>query len=1578
MALTNFAGASGVLEGSMVSFGKAGNERQLKHIAPGEVTATSTDGINGSQLYAVAKTLGEGWKADAGGNKIGSSTLTSVKPGNTVVYSAGSNLQVKQTVDATNGKQTYEYSLNKDLTGLDSVTTKTITIPGATPGTNDVVIGKDGINAGNKPITNVADGVNGKDAVNKSQLDKIGDNEIKLGGDNTTVTAGQKLSQTGGLKFNIKGANGIETSAAGTDVTVKLDAATRGKIDNAADKNLSNLTPAGTNTIKDTAAWKVKANNNTAETVKGGDEVVFKDGAGVTITQNGKEFTIAADTSKISKDTKISYTANGAAPKKEVSLADGFNFEDGTLTTASVDTAGKVKYDVKTSALTSTPDGKVTVPTTDGVATAKDVANAINNSGWKANAGGNVDGTPASTLVKSGDEVVFKAGDNLTVKQDLTAGKQEYTYKLNKDLTGLDSVTSKTITVPGAPGTNDVVIGKDGISAGNKVIKDVAPGVNGTDAVNKNQLDTTANDLINKGMNFSADDYDPATANTTISKKLGERLEIVGGADKTKLSDDNIGSVVDNTGKINVKLAKELKDLTSAEFKTPAGDKTVINGDGLTVSPATPTTSPISVTKDGISAGDKKVTNVAPGTISKTSTDAINGSQLYNLASNTIQLGGDNASTTDKQTLDKSGGIKFDIVGANGITTEAKDGKVTVKVDSSTIGANAKLSYTANGAAPKQEVTLANGLDFKNGNFTTATVGANGEVKYDTVTQGLSVSPDGKASLPNPATPGATTPNGLVTAQDVANALNSVGWKATASAVGTGVASGSPSAQLVKNGSTVSYVAGDNLTVAQAVDANGNHKYTYSLNKQLKDLTSAEFVNPTSGNKTVVNGDGLTITPSTPGAKNISITKDGISAGDKKITDVADGDITPTSKDAINGSQLYKLASNTISLGGDNSTVTATQQLNKNGGIKFNIVGDNGIITEAKDDKVIVRVNPSTIGSNITLKYAANGANDQTVKLSDGLNFQDGNFTKASVDAQGKVKYDTVTQAIAPTADGKAQVAPGSTPGLATSADVVNAINNSGWKATAGGNVTGTATSTLVKNGQEVEFNAGDNLKVKQTIDPTTGKQTYEYSLNKDLTGLNSAEFTNAAGDKTKITAGNTEYTNAAGDKTVVNAGGLTISSSTPGAKDISVTKDGISAGDKVIKNVAAGVNDTDAVNVSQLKDVDNKITNVNNTINKGLNFKGNTGATVNKQLGDTLEIVGEGTKADSEYSGQNLKVVEDGGKLVVKMDKNLKSDTVTADTVNTNSVTVGAPGKDGVITVKDANGKDGVSINGKDGSIGLNGKDGSSATISTVQGNPGVAGTPGTTMDRIQYTDNSGTPHQVATLDDGMKYGGDTGAVINKKLNQQVNVVGGITDVTKLAANDNIGVVSDGSNNLKVRLAKDLDGLETVTVRDASGNTTVVKGDGVTITSPSGNTVSLSNQGLDNGGNVITNVAAGKDGTDAVNVDQLNQTVGNVVNAAGDAIAHVNNKVDKLGDRVNKGLAGAAAMAGLEFMDIGINQATVAAAVGGYRGTHAVAVGIQAAPTENTRVNAKVSMTPGSRTETMYSVGASYRFNWR
>ncbi|EFG29586.1 hemagglutinin, partial [Fusobacterium periodonticum 1_1_41FAA] len=330
-----------------------------------------------------------GWKANAEaigtGAKTGTPSAQLVKNGSTVTYVAGDNLTVKQ--DVTSGDHKYTYSLNKDLTGLDSVTTKTITIPGATPGTNDVVINKDGISAGNKVIKNVAPGVNPTDAVNKSQLDKIGDNEIKLGGDNASSTTGQKLSKSGGLKFNVVGTTDeIVTVASGDQVKVGLAQAVKDNINNKADKNLSNITNAGKDVIKDTAAWKVKANSNPAETVKGGDEVVFKDGAGVKITQSGKEFTISADTSKISQATKISYTANGTTPKQEVSLADGLNFQDGKFTKASVDTAGKVKYDTVTQGITVT-NGKATVPATDGLTTAKDIANVVNNLGWKANAG---------------------------------------------------------------------------------------------------------------------------------------------------------------------------------------------------------------------------------------------------------------------------------------------------------------------------------------------------------------------------------------------------------------------------------------------------------------------------------------------------------------------------------------------------------------------------------------------------------------------------------------------------------------------------------------------------------------------------------------------------------------------------------------------------------------------------------------------------------------------------------------------------------------------------------------------------------------------------------------------------------------------------------------------------------------------------------------------------------------------------------------------------------------------------------------------------------------------------------------
>ena len=197
------------------------------------------------------------------------------------------------------------------------------------------------------------------------------------------------------------------------------------------------------------------------------------------------------------------------------------------------------------------------------------------------------------------------------------------------------------------------------------------------------------------------------------------------------------------------------------------------------------------------------------------------------------------------------------------------------------------------------------------------------------------------------------------------------------------------------------------------------------------------------------------------------------------------------------------------------------------------------------------------------------------------------------------------------------------------------------------------------------------------------------------------------------------------------------------------------------------------------------------------MDFAGNDGE-FHRDLGDKVTIKGEGTKAASEYSGENIKTFADAnGNLTVKMDKNLKTETIVAT------------GK-----------------NGKDGKIGINGKDGVTTNISvTRDGKPGVDGAPGTTTTRIVYEKPDGTKEEVATLNDGMKYGGDTGNVIKKKLNEQVNVVGGITDATKLTTDDNIGVVSDGSNNLKVRLAKALKGLESITAGD-----TFINNNGITI----------------------------------------------------------------------------------------------------------------------------------------------------
>ena len=330
----------------------------------------------------------------------------------------------------------------------------------------------------------------------------------------------------------------------------------------------------------------------------------------------------------------------------------------------------------------------------------------------------------------------------------------------------------------------------------------------------------------------------------------------------------------------------------------------------------------------------------------------------------------------------------------------------------------------------------------------------------------------------------------------------------------------------------------------------------------------------------------------------------------------------------------------------------------------------------------------------------------------------------------------------------------------------------------------------------------------------------------------------------------------------------------------------------------ATGNDGSEAVNVDYLND---KIKDSADALtNKGLKFDANQGGEKTNKLGSKVTIKGEGTAADNDYSGENLKTfINQDNKgnttIDVKMNKNLKAESVKVGKDGKDGVSITGPdtanGTDGKVAVTGKDGKEAVSISGKDGvgHIGLNGKDGRSADISVEKGDPDLNGNE---ITRIKYTDENGKTHQVATKDDGMAYGGDSGNVIKKKLNEQLDIKGGVTNEDDLTEN-NIGVISK-DNILNVRLAKDLKDLNSITFNNGANGAngkTVVNGAGMTINDAAGNPLtavtkdgvkitdgpSMTKDGIDAAGKKVTNVADGtvaKDSKDAVNGGQLHDAV--------------------------------------------------------------------------------------------------------
>ncbi|MGP1429784.1 MAG: hypothetical protein ACTTJX_06075 [Fusobacterium sp.] len=634
------------------------------------------------------------------------------------------------------------------------------------------------------------------------------------------------------------------------------------------------------------------------------------------------------------------------------------------------------------------------------------------------------------------------------------------------------------------------------------------------------------------------------------------------------------------------------------------------------------------------------------------------------------------------------------------------------------------------------------------------------------------------------------------------------------------------------------------------------------------------------------------------------------------------------------------LLQTTISTDSGVAISTTPQQLDKAKGIKFNIVGKNGITAKATGDKDTT----NTIDANIKLKYKSNSnvATAQGVKLSEELGLKNKTVTSANIDSKEVVKHDVKTVTVA-TTDEKVKV-----PTVAKAEELkfnekeenttVSKKLNERLEVAVGADNT---KKINIKLGRELiglkstELkNQVEDKKITNVTEVENVSQPYKLAINTIQLGVANVkapqQLNKAKGIKFNIVGKNGITAKATGDKDTTNTIDANIKLKYKSNSNIA-TVQGVKLSEELgLKNKTVTSASVDAkevvkhdVKTATLATTDEKVKV--STVAKVEELKFNekeANTTVSKKLNERLEVA-VGADNTKQFDNKTASIVDNTKKINIKLGREL---------IGLKSTELKNPVEDKTIINRDvAISADTQQLN-KDGEIKFH-IIGNNAIITEAKD------------DKIIVKDIKERNESVATLDDAMKYSGDTGATNNKKLNQKVNVVGGITDTNKIAINENIGVVSEGSNDLKVRLAKDLDELETVAVRDDVENTRVVKEEGLAITSPSGsgNTVTLSNDGLDNARNIVK-------------------------------IVQVNNKVDKLGESVNKGVIGLAIIARLEFMDIGVRQATV----GEHRGTHAVAVGAQVVPNENKRENSKVVVTPRSHSETIYSVETSYRFNWR
>ena len=1829
------------------------NVKQLKAAktvveAGSNVTVTKNTGSNGEDVYTVSAsgggtTTASSWKVNTSatdGTHSGDATQT-ISDQKKVELQAGKNLTVKQT-NTTDGAKV-EFALNKDV---DLTKDGSLTI-GDTKIVNDGLtitggpsITKTGINAGNKTITNVSDGVNNNDAVNVSQLKAVAAKErhIKPGSyavdtdGNVTMTyvdgdgnniAGDKAIITGVAKQDLSNINnagknvitGLGTIVkAGDNVNVSesSDATTGQKT-----YTVNAVTPAvytkadGTKVVKrPNGTFTTNLDGSAGNDVDGADVIAsFMDGNGNTTGGNmvinnvgsaiDKTGTSTGDAFLTKLNTAATNTPNAAVNVKDLkttsdALVDkGLNFTGNNTGTENahklgslvkVQGEGLAATDVPTFASaagniavvangtdtlelklnknlkginsvnngntsillndapnTTTPavtikggnlslgDGTTNnkivnlAPGTDDndavnvkqLKAAKTVVAAGSNvtvnkttgsngedvytvsatgggtttaSSWNVKSTGNTDSTsePAAKTISNGNTVEMAAGKNLTVKQTSDANGAKVEFALNKDLSNLDKVVVNgkdgvnghdgvTIIGPqgaagatGIPGTNGIdgkvgisgkdgkdavsIAGKDGVGtigltgpqgpAGadgkgvdistdhgtQTLVKQEANNDNKSERIVYVPKDKDGNPLkdgdgntikrevatMDDGLKFKGDNA------TVIKKPLGEQLDIIGGATGS-LSDNNIGVNEDN-GKLKVQLAKTI-DLTK-DGSVTTGNTKVDNGGVTITAPTGGTTTNVSLTQSGLDNGGNKIVNVKEGTAD---TDAVNVKQLKD--AKTVLVDGKNTKKEGSGTA--ADPYKVNVEGAlvdiSSITNGSGSGKLSFGPNQ-TVTVDGDHSITLNAKTGK--IGGLQNKTFDPNNFTSGQAATEDQLKsvHDTLkaselhiapTTGTTEDKGGTASgSTNVYKYDATNKTVTLTYNDGNgqavsgpkavidfSALNvtpgnNYGFNTNA---GGNLATGTTAnVKPVASGKTVTYAAGKNLTVEQK-ETNGDLTYTYALDKDLTNL-----------DKIVVNGkdgqpghDGVTITgPQGTAGVDGNNGKVGISGKDgKDAVSISGKDgvghiglTGPAGKDGKDATADITVKDGVPGVdGAPGDSMTRIVYKDKDGkdhevathddGMKF--AGDNGQTNQDTNPNVIKKHLNNVVdiigGATGTLTDNNIGVNADNGKLKVQL-AKDINLTKDGSLTIGGTKVDgnglTIT-------GGPSVTKTGIDAGNKAITNVANGTNDS--DAVNVSQLKGSITTVKSSDGSitVTDANAG-------STDPTKG-HAYDIKVNNQGVVNNAqlpVEYTKADGTKVYKQPNGTFNTAKDGSGDVVNAGDV-IASMNNGSDSTTTPMKLANVGSSIagqsgstyldkINAAASNPNTTNnAVNVSDLKDTAKAIGD------KGLNFGAQSGTDIHKNLGEKLEIVGGGQKADSEYDASNIKTMTKDGKVVVALDKNIKADTVT----------VGKDGKDGVDGKIGVNGKDGasVTINGKDGSIGLqgpkgaDGKDGASATIKVKDGVPGVDGKDGETLTRIVYETKDGVEHQVATHDDGLKFTGNNTSTVNKHhLNSLVKVQGeGVTEAQSTSfqsAAGNINVKANGTDTLEVQLNKDLKGINSIRNSATGPAMTFNTGD-----------IAISGGNLNMGDNKITNVGPGTDGTDAVNLNQLKAARTVVTSKDGSVTVTPNEnqathemtydlkvngahdpRVDQLNEEIGRVGAQGAALAALKPIQYDPLEPTqIMAGYGNYRGNSGLAVGVAHYKNESTMLHAGMSWAGGS-SHMMANAGVTWKFGNR